>query len=139
MATPVVASDILQLGVRAQIQDEIRRRTVPSLHMCFPIGKNEQVRGPFDRLVAVPIYGCCPVDVLRLTNLIVGDGEAQVSEGMKIASAMGAEFGGLLASVASACPIAYHVETHFATEELGIAVVSTLKVWRMRAPLPSEV
>lgn len=139
MATPVVASNILQLGVRAQIQQEIQRRTVPSLHMCFPIGAHQVcVRGPFNRLVAV-CDGPGPIEEVRLENLITGAGDDQVSEGMKIASAVGAEFGGVLAARASAYPVAYHVGTHFTTEELGIAVVCTLKVWRMRAPLPSEV
>lgn len=138
MATPVIASDILQLGVRAQIFDEIRRRTVPSLHMCFPIGKNDQVRGPMDRLVAVP--DCPgPVEMFRLENLITGAGDDQVSEGMKIASEVGAEFGGVLAARASAYPVAYIDDTQFVPADVGVWVVSTLKIWRMRAPLPSEV
>lgn len=138
MATPVVASNILQLGVRAQIFDKIRSRTVPSLHMCFPIGKNDQVRVMLDRLVAVP-DGPGPIEEVRLENLITGTGEDQVSGGMKIAAAVGAEFGGLLAARASAYPVAFHVETYFAEETIGVVAVSTLKIWRMRAPRADEV
>lgn len=138
MAKHAVLSDVLQLGFRATLFDEIRRRTVPALHMCFPIGKGDQVRGPMNRLVAVPdVPG--PIEVARIENLITGTGDDLVSNGMRIAKMIGAEFGGVLAARATAFPVAYYDETHFVPQDIGIGVVSTLKIWRMRAPLPSEV